>query len=78
MRGTNNVEKIDEILNWKYGFETLLDLYKDKNWDNSLTIARNEDGFITLDDYVIDFAIETVKNKKRNFYPGYEFKTKDR
>lgn len=42
MQGTNNVEKIDEILNWKYGFETLLDLYKDKNWDNSLTIARNE------------------------------------
>ena len=68
MRGTNNVEKIDEILNWKYGFETLLDLYKDKNWDNSLTIARNEYGCITLDDYVIDLAIETVKNKKEGIF----------
>lgn len=68
MRGTNNVEKIDEILNWKYGFETLLDLYKDKDWNNSLTIAKNEDGFITLDNYVVDLAIETIKNKKEGIF----------
>lgn len=68
MRGTENVEKIGEILNWKYGFETLLDLYRDKNWDNSLIIAKNEDGFITLADYVVDFAIKTVENKKEGIF----------
>lgn len=65
MRGTENVEEINEILNWKYGFETLLDLYKDKNWDNSLPFAKDKDGFITLDDYIINLTARKITEDKK-------------
>lgn len=59
-------KEINEILNWKYGFETLLDLYEDKNWNNSWTIARDKDIFITLDDYIINLMTKQVTENKKD------------
>lgn len=64
--GTENVEEIDEILNWKYGFETLLDLYKDKNRNNNLPFAKDKAELITLDDYIINLTPEKVTENKKD------------
>lgn len=63
------LKNIDEILNWKYGFETLLDLYKDKNWNNNRPFAKDKANLITLNDYIINLTLgKVIENRKDGIF----------
>lgn len=68
-RGTDKVLRLDNILKLQYGFNILLDLYKDAGWNNNLSIAKDNKGeLITLANYVVDLRSNILKNDRNGIF----------
>lgn len=56
-------------MNLKYGFNILVDLYEDNNWDNTISIAKdNEDKEITLSNYIVDLRSTILKDDRDGIF----------
>ena len=74
-RGTDKVLRLDNILKLQYGFNILLDLYKDAGWNNNLSIAKDNKGeLITLANYVVDLRSNILKNDRNGIFADCKIK----